>query len=63
MVPYTESSTQDRARGRSIGKARALQEIEKIRKAKIDRDQKKLEEAEKLRAAEDKRNRRAKKDV
>ena len=46
---------------RSIGgRARALQEIEKIKKQKQDREQKKLDEEQKLRVASTKRKKRLK---
>ena len=45
LVPFTEQSSITNARARSIGsRARALQEIEKIKKQKQDREQRKIEE-------------------
>ena len=50
VVPYQEaSSSNNNMRSKSIGRARALQEIEKIKKQKKDREEKKNAEFEKQR--------------
>jgi len=60
VVPYTEGNSQ---RNKSVGRARALQEIEKIKKLKKERESKKEAELEKLRKASAQRKKRAKIEV